>query len=83
MVDAMRVVFFGTPQFAVPSLEQLIQSAHDVVGVVTQPDRPRGRGQKVTDAPVKMTAVATRTPGVSTSAAARSRGQRDAHTLGT
>jgi len=53
----MRVVFFGTPQFAVPSLEQLIQSAHDVVGVVTQPDRPRGRGQKVTDAPVKLTAV--------------------------
>ena len=53
----MRVVFFGTPQFAVPSLEQLIQSPHDVVGVVTQPDRPRGRGQKVTDAPVKMTAV--------------------------
>lgn len=54
----MRVVFFGTPQFAVPSLEQLIQSAHDVVGVVTQPDRPRGRGHKVTDSPVKMTAVA-------------------------
>ncbi|HVQ11967.1 MAG TPA: methionyl-tRNA formyltransferase, partial [Vicinamibacterales bacterium] len=53
----MRVVFFGTPQFAVPSLEHLIQSPHDVVGVVTQPDRPRGRGQKVTDAPVKMTAV--------------------------
>jgi methionyl-tRNA formyltransferase len=53
----MRVVFFGTPQFAVPSLEQLIHSTHDVVGVVTQPDRPRGRGQKVTDAPVKMTAV--------------------------
>ena len=53
----MRVVFFGTPQFAVPSLEQLIQSAHDVVGVMTQPDRPRGRGQKVTDAPVKVTAV--------------------------
>ena len=53
----MRVVFFGTPQFAVPSLEQLIQSAHDVVGVVTQPDRPRGRGQKVTDAAVKVTAV--------------------------
>jgi methionyl-tRNA formyltransferase len=53
----MRVVFFGTPLFAVPSLERLIQSAHDVVGVVTQPDRPRGRGQKVTDAPVKVTAV--------------------------
>ena len=53
----MRVVFFGTPQFAVPSLEQLIKSSHQVVGVITQPDRPRGRGQKVTDAPVKMTAV--------------------------
>jgi methionyl-tRNA formyltransferase len=53
----LRVVFFGTPQFAVPSLEHLIRSPHQVVGVVTQPDRPRGRGQKVTDAPVKATAV--------------------------
>jgi methionyl-tRNA formyltransferase len=53
----MRVVFFGTPHFAVPSLEYLIRSPHQVVGVVTQPDRPRGRGQKVTDAPVKATAV--------------------------
>jgi methionyl-tRNA formyltransferase len=53
----MRVVFFGTPQFAVPSLELLIQSSHEVVGVFTQPDRPRGRGQKVTDAPVKTTAL--------------------------
>src|SRR4030095_12924535 len=54
----MRVVFFGTPQFAVPSLEHLIQSRHHIVGVVTQPDRPRGRGQKVVDAPVKATALA-------------------------
>jgi methionyl-tRNA formyltransferase len=53
----MRVVFFGTPHFAVPSLEQLIQSSHRVVGVITQPDRPRGRGQKVTDSPVKATAL--------------------------
>jgi len=53
----MRVVFFGTPQFAVPSLEHLIQSAHEVVGVITQPDRPRGRGQKVGDTPVKATAL--------------------------
>ena len=53
----MRVVFFGTPQFAVPSLEHLIRSSHQVVGVVSQPDRPRGRGQKVTDAPVKTTAI--------------------------
>lgn len=50
-------MFFGTPQFAVPSLEALVQSRHEVVGVVTQPDRRRGRGQKVTDSPVKGTAV--------------------------
>jgi methionyl-tRNA formyltransferase len=53
----MHVVFFGTPQFAVPSLERLIRSSHQVVGVVTQPDRPRGRGQRVTDSPVKATAL--------------------------
>jgi methionyl-tRNA formyltransferase len=56
------VVFFGTPRFAVPSLEQLIQSRHRVVGVVTQPDRRRGRGQKVTDSPVKAIALAHRIP---------------------
>jgi methionyl-tRNA formyltransferase len=50
---ALRVAFFGTPGFAVPTLERLVGSAHQVVGVVTQPDRPRGRGQQVTDAPVK------------------------------
>jgi len=55
MVDtrALRIVFFGTPDFAVPTLEALLGSSHRVVGVVTQPDRPRGRGQKVSDAPVK------------------------------
>jgi methionyl-tRNA formyltransferase len=56
--DPLRIVFFGTPQFAVPTLERLIASRHPVVGVITQPDRPRGRGQKVTEAPVKVTAVA-------------------------
>ena len=49
----LRVVFFGTPAFAVPTLEALLASSHSVVGVVTQPDRPRGRGQRVSDAPVK------------------------------
>lgn len=55
MVDAagLKVVFLGTPQFAVPTLDALLASRHQVVGVVTQPDRPRGRGQKATDAPVK------------------------------
>ncbi len=53
MVDALRVVFFGTPAFAVPTLNALLVSRHQVVAVVTQPDRPRGRGQKTTDTPVK------------------------------
>src|SRR6185369_6599868 len=57
MVKALRVVFFGTPRFAVPTLDGLLASRHQVVGVVTQPDRPRGRGQRVVDAPVKQRAV--------------------------
>ena len=57
MVNALRVVFFGTPRFAVPTLSALLDSRHQVVGVVTQPDRPRGRGQKITAAPVKALAV--------------------------
>ena len=52
----MVIVFFGTPQFAVPTLEALLASRHQVALVVTQPDRRRGRGQKVTDAPVKAAA---------------------------
>jgi len=53
----MRVLLFGTPDFAVPSLTALI-GAHDVVAVVTRPDRPRGRGHKVTASPVKLAAEA-------------------------
>lgn len=49
----LRIAFFGTPAFAVPTLEALLASGHDIVGVVTQPDRPRGRGQQVSEAPVK------------------------------
>lgn len=49
----LRIVFFGTPAFAVPSLERLIASRHPVTGVVTRADRPRGRGQHPSDAPVK------------------------------
>lgn len=62
MVNGLRVVFFGTPEFAVPTLTRLIESSHAIVGVVTQPDRPRGRGQKVTDAPVKALAGARGLP---------------------
>src|SRR4029453_15311729 len=53
----MVVVFFGTPQFAVPTLRRLLSSPHSVAGVITQPDRPRGRGQKITHAPVKTLAL--------------------------
>jgi methionyl-tRNA formyltransferase len=53
----MVVVFFGTPQFAVPTLRRLLDSNHPVAGVITQPDRPRGRGQKITHAAVKALAL--------------------------
>jgi len=53
----MVVVFFGTPPFAVPTLSHLLASRHRINGVVTQPDRGRGRGQKISDAPVKALAV--------------------------
>lgn len=53
----LRLVFFGTPAFAVPTLDALLASRHRIVGVVTQPDRPRGRGSQTTDAPVKARAL--------------------------
>ena len=54
---ALRLLFFGTPEFAVPTLERLVASPHEVVGVVTQPDRPRGRGQHVQPEAVKVAAL--------------------------
>jgi methionyl-tRNA formyltransferase len=53
VVSALRLAFFGTPAFAVPTLQQLQDSPHQVALVVTQPDRPRGRGQRLAPAPVK------------------------------
>lgn len=52
-----RIVFFGTPEFAVPSLQALLASGEHVVGVVCQPDRPSGRGQRVMPPPVKVAAL--------------------------
>jgi len=52
----MRLLFMGTPQFAVPTLEGLLSSSHDVVAVVTQPDKPSGRGERVSAPPVKQIA---------------------------
>ncbi len=52
----MRVVFAGTPEVAVPSLQALINSGHEVVGVVTRPDAPSGRGRRLTPSPVAIAA---------------------------
>jgi methionyl-tRNA formyltransferase len=52
-----RIVFMGTPDFAVPALDALHSAGHDIVLVVTQPDRPRGRGRKIEAPPVKKTAL--------------------------
>ncbi len=53
----MRILFMGTPDFAVDTLQALIQSRHEVIGVVTQPDRPKGRSGKMQFSPVKETAL--------------------------
>jgi methionyl-tRNA formyltransferase len=57
----MRVIFLGTPQFAVPSLEALVSAGYPVLGVFTQPDRPKGRGNQLAESPVK---IAARTLGL-------------------
>ncbi|MDD3253730.1 MAG: methionyl-tRNA formyltransferase [Lachnospiraceae bacterium] len=53
----MRIVFMGTPDFSVPTLERLLESRHEVIGVVTQPDKPKGRGKEIAMSPVKETAL--------------------------
>lgn len=53
----MRIVYMGTPDFAVPALQSLIAAGHDVVGVFTNPDRPSGRGKKTKPSPVKRAAL--------------------------
>lgn len=58
----MRIVFMGTPDFAVASLKVLCEGGYDVVGVFTQPDRPKGRGNKVVMTPVKEYAVSRGIP---------------------
>lgn len=55
---ALRIVYFGTPQFAVPALEALLDSPHEVVAVVSQPDRPKGRGHRLQPTPTKLVAEA-------------------------
>lgn len=61
-VPSLRLLFFGTPEFAVPSLRSLIGGRHPVVGVVSQPDRPRGRGRTLAPTPVRALADANGIP---------------------
>ena len=58
----MRIVFMGTPDFAVPSLQALLDNGYEVVGVFCQPDRPKGRGHKLAPCPVKELALAHEIP---------------------
>jgi len=53
----MRLAFLGTPAFAVPTLERIVETGHQVLAVLTQPDRPRGRGQNTAASPIKETAI--------------------------
>ncbi len=53
----MKILFMGTPDFAVPSLEKLIECGHEVTAVITQPDKPKGRGKEMAFSPVKAAAL--------------------------
>ena len=57
MSKSLRVVFMGTPAFAVPGLRSIVASQHELVGVVTAPDRPAGRGKKLRFSAVKDAAL--------------------------
>jgi methionyl-tRNA formyltransferase len=61
-MTSLRIAFAGTPQFALPALRALVHSNHRVVGVLTQPDRPAGRGQQLRASPVKLLALDARLP---------------------
>ena len=58
----MRVLFWGTPEFGIPSLDAMREAGHEIVGVVTNPDRPAGRGRRLTASPIKEWALAAGVP---------------------
>ena len=58
----MNIVFMGTPEFALPTLEKIHNSSHSILSVITQPDRPKGRGQKQVDSPIKKFALENNLP---------------------
>ena len=53
----MKIIFMGTPDFSVPSLKTIFSEEYELIGVVTQPDRPRGRGKRLLPSPVKKWAL--------------------------
>ncbi|MBO5506113.1 MAG: methionyl-tRNA formyltransferase, partial [Clostridia bacterium] len=58
----MRVLFMGTPDFAVPCLEKLYNEGHEIIGAVSQPDKPKGRGHKLVPTPLKACAESLNIP---------------------
>lgn len=62
MKKKLRIIFMGTPEFAVPSLQILVENGYEVVAVITAPDKPKGRGQKVIPSPVKEYALTQNIP---------------------
>jgi len=62
MTSLLKIIFAGTPEFAATNLNELIHSPHEICAVLTQPDRPAGRGRKLTPSPVKQLATANNIP---------------------
>ena len=62
--EPMRILFMGTPDFAVASLRRLVADGHEVCGVFTQPDKPKNRGHKLMPTPVKEYALTQNIPGL-------------------
>jgi methionyl-tRNA formyltransferase len=61
-MNKLRIIYMGTPEFAVPSLQILVENKFNIVAVITAPDKPQGRGQKLTASPVKEYAVSQGIP---------------------
>jgi methionyl-tRNA formyltransferase len=61
-MNPLRIIFMGTPEFAVPSLETLVSAGYQVVAVITAPDKPQGRGQELRGSPVKESALKSNIP---------------------
>src|SRR5688500_17456044 len=62
MAEDLRIIFMGTPDFAVPTLQTLVENGYQVVAVVTAPDKPAGRGLKLAQSPVKAYALSQNIP---------------------